>query len=233
MLFVMLGLYAIFFSPLFASMISSLIIPHVPHWLRKELANNLLRDADSKGGNRVYLDRTAELEQAGRMDPGNPGVWWRLCEGYSAAKDWGSAQRACLQQVNLKMDDDSLDDLSGVYMHMHEYSRAAQVLERGSGPRGGSILYLDALLASGQYQKAITAAQKLVDLGENGGRNAGTEILPEALRGLAFAYQQLGEGGNAKQAFERLQTLNPTFHYQSCIMRPNLQISDIPIIQCF
>jgi len=195
------------------------------------MASTLVRDVDKKGRYNAYNGSSGELEQAVKIDPADPGVWWRLCTSYETVKKWDLALGACQKEVELNTDENSLADLSGVYMHRHEYFQAARVLELGESPPNGYPILIQALLASGQYEKALPVAQRLVELNEHGADELPSGLLPDVLRELAFTYQQLGQQKKAQETFERLQKLDQTLHYHSCEMKPD-SLTDIPVVRC-
>jgi tetratricopeptide (TPR) repeat protein len=222
--------YLLFMSPTFAAWTAGMsIVTPLPRRLRRKMADTLMKDVDKKGRYNVYRGSSDGLERAAKMCPDDPGIWWRLCTSYEALKRWDLALSACQKGAELRPDEDSLGDLSAVYMHRHEYSQAARVLEAAPNDYSPRI---QALLASGQYEMALPVAQLLVDLSEQGPENVRSWVLPDALREVAFAYQQLGEKRKAREALERLHELDRTLNYRSCEMRPDL-ITDIPVVQCF
>jgi tetratricopeptide (TPR) repeat protein len=158
----------------------------VDGWNRVK-ANDLISKAGEKIGASDFKGNVELLEDAARIDPTNPQVWWKLCEGYQFTEQLELAIAACKKNIELHPADGiAYNSLGLAYMADNDYPKAVEAFETAVAKSPQPVLYRNyawALRSSGQYEKAVTATERLVELSSVDS----PEVRP-ALQELANAY---------------------------------------------
>lgn len=147
------------------------------------------------------------LANAARIDPTNPKVWWKSCEGYQSTNELELAIAACKRNIHLHPNDGlSYNSLGLAYMASKDYARAADAFETAVAKSPQPELYGNyvwALRSSGQYEKAITASERMVETSANDASET-----TSALQTLTGAYLAVRQYENAISTMQRLVELD-------------------------
>jgi Tfp pilus assembly protein PilF len=143
------------------------------------------------------------LKQAAHKDPNNPKVWRDLCRAYQHTEDLNRAMKAGRHALSLDQSWSTHSGLAMVYRKKNNYRKAADELEKAIADTDLSpdsalreILldeYVWALFHSNQYERAIPAAKRLVEV-------SWELTLQDAYRTLAIAYMKTGQREKAQEA---------------------------------
>lgn len=188
----------------------------LPQSTNRRQADALIGDAGKKLAQDNFKENVRLLKEAATIDPTNPRVWWKLCEGYQLTEELDSAVDACEQEIKINPSDVSYNGLGLVYLAKKDYLHAAEAFGRAAKdskiPQVHSNLVW-ALLGSEQYEKAVPAAQRMINVSDQ------SSELQQALEMLATAYQKLGQMPKARETLDKLRKLGPGLNYQSCEMK--------------
>lgn len=169
-------------------------------WNRAK-ADDLISDAGKKLAANDLKGNVQLLTDAARIDPTNPKVWWKLCEGYQLTEELDLALNACKQELKLRPSSSSHNGLGLVYLAGKEYAEAAAEFEKAATDSNISQIhsnYVWALLESKQYERAIPAAKRLVEVSKSDPPELKTT--QSAYHYLAIAYMQTGQTDKAQEA---------------------------------
>ena len=174
-------------------------------WNRAK-ADNLITDAGKKFAANDLKGNVQLLKDAARIDPTNPRVWWKLCEGYQLIEELDLAIAACKQNVELHPTAGiSYNSLGLAYMAKQDYSKAVGAFETAVVKSPQPALYHNyvwALQSSGQYEKAVAAAERLVEVSSDD-----TSEVRSSLQTLASAYLAVQQYDKAVSATQKLVEL--------------------------
>lgn len=172
---------------------------------KRVYADWVISDADQKLGN--GKERVRLLNKAARIDPTNPRVWWKLCEGYQFTNELNLAIAACNQNIKLHPNDGlSYNSLGLAYMASKDYAAAADAFETAvaKSPRPEVYgNYVWALRSSGQYEKAVATSERMLEVSAND-----VSETRSALQTLTGAYLAVHQYEKATSAMERLVELD-------------------------
>jgi len=165
------------------------------HELIKE-AQGQLREGNSNESVRLF-------KQAENIDPDNPQVWGNLCSAYSILGELDLAIAACKRQVASHPSGLDYNSLGLAYLEKKDYPDAIPTFEAAvKYPDSlASAIYpnlISTLQSTGQYDKAILAAERAV---EASGQNP--IELTESLDNLAGALALAKQDDRAIQVAER------------------------------
>lgn len=181
---------------------------------KRERADRLIWEAGQKLSEGDKSENTRLLEAATRLDPSNPRVWWKLCEGYQLTEELNLAVAACHRDIELHPSPPSYNSLGLVYLAQRNYLESAKTFEKAiQGSQDPSIYknLIWALLDSGQYEKALPAAQRLADVSATDPASQGSAY---QLQGTI--YLKLGQKVKAEESFDKLRKLDPNWNYKTC-----------------
>ena len=179
-------------------------------------ANELIAKADKKISVGDFKADVQLLKAAADIDPTNPRVWWKLCEGYELVEELDRAIAACQRQIQVNPDGISYDSLAGAYEAKKDYPDAIATYERAikiSQDREIYDNFVWALLRAEQYKRAISALQHSIELSPND-----SPELNDALETLGATYMKLGEVHKAKEAFARVHNAIPELQVKTCAL---------------
>jgi Flp pilus assembly protein TadD len=152
------------------------------------------------------------LKQAAEADPKNPIIWARLCEAYQLTEELDLAVKACEQNLNLEEAEMAYNSLGLVYLAKKDYTQAASAFEKAAAQSRVSAVHQNlvwALLGSKQFDKAVPAAQLLVELSKGDAPELNSTT--DAYELLGIAYLGVGQKEKAREAFGKA-------HMNSCSM---------------
>jgi tetratricopeptide (TPR) repeat protein len=179
-------------------------------WNRAK-ADDLITDAGKKFAANDLRGNVQLLRDAARIDPTNPRVWWKLCEGYQFTEELDLAIAACKQNVELHADGISYNSLGLAYMAKKDYSKAVEAFETavGKSPQAAQYRnYVWALQSLGQYEKAVTAAERLVEVSSHDSSELRSAL--QTLMGAYLAVQQYDKAISVTQKLVQLDTNDPS-----------------------
>jgi tetratricopeptide (TPR) repeat protein len=188
----------------------------LPQSTNRKQADALIGDAGKKFAQGNFKENVRLLKEAATLDPTNPRVWWKLCEGYQLTEELDSAVEACEQEIKINPTAISYNGLGLVYLAKKDYRHAAEYFGRAAKDSKVPQIHSNlvwALLGSEQYEKAVPAAQRMIEVSDE------SSEMQQALEMLATAYQKLGQIPKAHEALDKLHKLVPTINYQSCEMK--------------
>jgi tetratricopeptide (TPR) repeat protein len=181
---------------------------------KRERADRLIWEAEQGLSKGDKNENTRLLEDAARLDPSNPRVWWKLCEGYQFTGELNLAVAACHRNIELHPSPLSYNSLGLVYLDQKDYFESAKTFEIAAQNSEDPDIYKNlvwALLVSRQYEKALPAAQRLADISAPDPANQGS-----AYQLLGIIYLKLGQKAKAEESFDKLRKLNPDWNYRTC-----------------
>jgi len=180
-------------------------------WNRAK-ADQLITDAGKKFAANDLKGNIQLLKDAARIDPKNPRVWWKLCEGYQLIEELDLAIAACKQDVELHpTNGTSYNSLGLAYMAKKDYSKAVEAFEMAVVKSPQPALYGNyvwALQSSGQYEKAVRAAERMVELSSNDTSEIRSSL--QTLTGACFAVQQYDKAISVTQKLVDLDANDPS-----------------------
>jgi tetratricopeptide (TPR) repeat protein len=204
------------FLPHSSKAIAASLILSLPQSTNRGKADALIGDAGKKLAQNNFKENVRLLKEAAAIDPTNPRVWWKLCEGYQLTEELDSAVDACEQEIKINPSDVSYNGLGLVYLAKKDYLHAAEALvvaaKDSKIPQVHSNLVW-ALMGSNQYEKAVQAAQRMIEVSDQ------SPEMQQGLEMLATAYQKLGQIPKARETLDKLRKLGPGLNYQSCEMK--------------
>jgi Flp pilus assembly protein TadD len=179
--------------------VAGLLLAAALNW-RHLWAGHLIRKSRASFAAGDYKKTADILNEAASTDPENPDVWWRLCSAYRFAGEFDLALKACKRQVQLLPHDwKSYRDLGYVYLGKTDFAQAAAAFGEATLLSSDFELhdfYVRSLLASKQYDKAIPAAQRLLELAKIPGPDHDS-----AYEYLGIAYAKTRQRNKAQEAF--------------------------------
>jgi tetratricopeptide (TPR) repeat protein len=180
-------------------------------WNRAK-ADDLIADAGEKFAANDLKGSVQLLKDAARIDPTNPKVWWKLCEGYQFTNELELAIAACKQEIHLRPNDGlSYNSLGLAYMAGKDYARAADAFETAVAKSPRSVLYGNyvwALRSSEQYEKAVTASERMVEASANDASETRSAL--QTLTGAYLAVQQYEKAISTMQRLVELDANDPS-----------------------
>lgn len=172
-------------------------------------ADDLIRKAEKASDPR---DKVQLLANAARIDPTNPNVWWKLCEGYQDTNELELATAACKQSIHLHPNDGlSYNSLGLACMANKDYARAADAFETAVAKSPQPDLYGNyvwALRSSGQYEKAVTISERMVETSANDASETRSAL--QTLTGAYLAVQQYEKAISTMQRLVELDANDPS-----------------------
>jgi tetratricopeptide (TPR) repeat protein len=181
---------------------------------KRDEADGLIWEAGQKLSEGKDKENIRLLEEASQLDPTNPRVWWKLCEGYQFTEELDLAVAACKRDVELHHSPLSYNSLGLAYLAQKNYSEAARSFEKAvQGSQDPNIHknLVWALLGSGQYETALLAAQRLAEVSATDPSNLGS-----AYQSIGAIYLKLGHKEKAEESFDKLRKLDPKWNYKTC-----------------
>lgn len=180
-------------------------------WNRAK-ADQLITEAGKKFAANDLKGNVQLLKDAARNDPKNPRVWWKLCEGYQLIEELDLAIAACKQDVELHPTNGiSYNSLGLAYMAKKDYSKAVEAFETAVVKSPQPALYGNfvwALQSSGQYEKAVTAAERMVEVSSNDTSEVKSSL--QTLTGACLAVQQYDKAISVTQKLVELDANDPS-----------------------
>ena len=168
---------------------------------KRKASDTLIQQAATSFAAGDFRKNTTLLKQAADTDPENPKVWWKLCEAYQLTDQLSLAVKACEEQLNRYPSGSSHNGLGLVYLARKEYRQAADEFEKAAVGSNISQIhsnYVWALLESKQYDRAIPAAKRLVEVSRTDPPELKTTQV--AYQYLAIAYMKTGQADKAQEA---------------------------------
>jgi len=168
---------------------------------KSQVAETLIQQAAASFAAGDFRKNADLLKQAADTDRDNRKVWWKLCEAYQLTEELDLAVKACKQELNLHPSSSAHNGLGLVYLARKEYPQAAIEFEKAAADSNISAIhsnYVWALLESKQYQRAIPAAQRLVEVSKTDPPELKTT--QSAYQYLAIAYMEAGQADKAQEA---------------------------------
>lgn len=168
---------------------------------KSEAAEVLIRQAAASFAASDFRKNADLLKQAADTDPGNRKVWWKLCEAYQLTEEMDLAVKACKQELSLHPSSSSHNGLGLVYLAKKDYPQAASEFEKAASDSTISVIhsnYVWALLESKQYERAVPAAQRLIEVSKTDPPELKTT--QSAYHYLAIAYTKTGQLDKAQEA---------------------------------
>jgi tetratricopeptide (TPR) repeat protein len=180
-------------------------------------ADELTREAGEKFSEGDFKENVRLLKAAANIDPTNPKVWWKLCEGYQLTDELDLSVAACKRNIEINPDGISYNSLGLAYLAKKDYPNAAGAFEKAVKdsqiPQVHSN-FVWALLRAQHYEKAIPAAQRLVEL------TAGNPSeLASALETLGATYLKVGQVDKANEVFARVPKVNSELNIKTCELK--------------
>jgi len=181
---------------------------------KRDEADGLIWEAGqelSKGNDKENIRL---LKEAAQLDPTNPKVWWKLCEGYQFTDELELGVAACKRDIELHHSPLSYNSLGLAYLAQRNYPEAAKTFEKAVQGSPDPSIHKNlvwALLSSGQYEKALLAAQRLAEVGATDPPSLGA-----AYQFLGTIYLKLGQKEKAEESFDKLRKLDPKWNYKNC-----------------
>jgi Tfp pilus assembly protein PilF len=169
--------------------------------LKRETSEALIRQAAASFAAGDFRKNADLLGQAADTDPDNPKVWWKLCEAYQLTDELDLAVKACKRELDLHPSSSSHNGLGLVYLTRKDYPQAAAEFEKAAADTSISQIhsnYVWALLESKQYERAIAAAERLVEVSKADSPELKTT--QSAYHYLAIAYMKTGNAEKAQEA---------------------------------
>jgi Tfp pilus assembly protein PilF len=168
---------------------------------KNEAAETLIRQAAASFAAGDFRKNADLLKQAADTDSNNRKVWWKLCEAYQLTNELDLAVKACKQELSLRPSSSSHNGLGLVYLAKKDWPQAAFEFEKAAGDSNISQIhsnYVWALLESKQFERAIPAAQRLVEVSKTDPPELKTT--QSAYHYLAIAYMKTGRADKAQEA---------------------------------
>jgi len=181
---------------------------------KRDEADGLIWEAGQKLSEGNDKESNHLLEEAGQLDPTNPRVWWKLCEGYQFTEQLDLAVAACMRDIELHHSPLSYNSLGLAYLAQRDYPGAAKAFEKAvQGSQDPSIHknLVWALLDSGEYEKALSAAKRLADVSTTDPLN-----MESAYQLLGTIYLKLGQREKAEESFDKLRKIDPKWDFKAC-----------------
>jgi tetratricopeptide (TPR) repeat protein len=185
-------------------------------WNRAK-ADDLIGEAGKKFAASDFKGNVQLLSEAARIDPRNPRVWWKLCEGYQLTEEFDLAIAACHRNVDLRGDAIDYNSLGLAYMAKRDYPNAALAFEKSVKQSPDRIFYRNfvwSLESAHQYEKAVPAVERWVELSAND-----PSELTSALESLGAIFLELGQADKAKEAFARVDEKDSKQHIKTCSLK--------------
>jgi tetratricopeptide (TPR) repeat protein len=180
-------------------------------WNRAK-ADDLITDAGKKFAADDLKGNVQLLKDAARIDPTNPRVWWKLCEGYQLTEELDLAIAACKQNLELHpTDGTSYNSLGLAYMAKKDYSKAVEAFETAVVKSPQPVVYGNyvwALQSSGQYEKAVTAAERMVEVSSDDTSEVRSSL--QTLAGTCLAVEQYDKAISVIQKLVELDANDPS-----------------------
>ena len=164
----------------------------------------LIEEAREQFGKGDFRKNADLLAKATSLDPQNGKAWSRLCEAYQLTEELDLAVAACQKRIALGSSDIAFNSLGLVYLAKRDYANAATAFEKAAKGSKTSAIHHNfvwALIGAQQYEKAIPAAKRLIELGANDPPEL--KARQNALELLGIAYQGIGENDKAREAFRQ------------------------------
>ena len=168
---------------------------------KRETAETLIRQAAASFAVGDFQKNANLLKRAAETDPNNGKVWWKLCEAYQLTEELDLAVKACKQELSLHPSSSSHNGLGLVYLAKKDYPQAAFEFEKAAADSDISVIhsnYVWALLESKQYERAIPAAQSLIEVSK--ADSPALKSTQSAYHYLAIAYMKTGQANKALEA---------------------------------
>jgi tetratricopeptide (TPR) repeat protein len=186
---------------------------------RRHRADALIAQATNSDD---YKENVRLLKEATKEDPSYPRAWSRLCEAYQLTEELDLAEDACKHEIGVEDagSGPGHNSLGLVYLAKKDYVAAADqfglAVEKSKIP----IIHYNfvwALMVSRQYEKAVPAAQTMIEVSANDPKN-----LQTAYEFLAAAYRALGQRIKEREIIGKIGSLDPTMkNIRSCEMKPS------------
>jgi tetratricopeptide (TPR) repeat protein len=181
-------------------------------------ADDLITDAGEKFVANDLKGNVQLLKDAARIDPTNPRVWWKLCEGYQLIEEPDLAIAACTQNVELHPTDSiSYNSLGLAYMAKKDCPNAVSAFEKATKDSHSALLYGNlvwSLECTQQYEKAIIAAQECVRFSADN-----SALQTQAFQSLGAIYVKLGQMDKAKETFATLHKIDSKQNIKTCELK--------------
>jgi tetratricopeptide (TPR) repeat protein len=180
-------------------------------------AEDLIRQAGTKFSESDFKGNVQLLKSAANIDPTNPRVWWKLCEGYQLTDELDLAIDACKRNIEIHPDGISYNSLGLAYMAKKDYPNAVSAFEKSTKDFRSAVSYSNlvwSLECAQQYEKAIIATQEWVRL--SAGDSASQT---QALQNLGAIYEKLGQMDKAKDAYATLHKIDSKQNIKTCELK--------------
>jgi Tfp pilus assembly protein PilF len=191
-----------------------------PQSAKRVQADALITDAAERLAADDFKGNVRLLKEAAKVDPTYRRAWMKLCEGYQLTEELDLAVESCKHMIELDPSGLSHNSLGLVYLAKRDYSQAAREFEIATKDSQIPIVHYNlvwALLGSGQYEEAVAAARRMIEVSASDPSNLRT-----AYEMLAAAYAKLGQKNKEKEVLERLRTLDPSLKdIKSCEVKPD------------
>jgi tetratricopeptide (TPR) repeat protein len=198
-------------------MLSSGVVCGGISWLPSPQAKSeaLMRESDESISVSDYKKNLAIMKNAAAVDPENPQVWAKLCEAYGLTGEIDSAIKACEHRITLDPTESPYNSLGLTYEEKKDYASAASAFEKATSHSANAAIqwnFVWALLCSKQYEKAVPAGQRLLEISKNIKEGAPVpDPQQNAYEMLGVAYKGIGKTKEAQAAFQNAKV-------QSCEM---------------
>lgn len=165
-------------------------------------ADSLINDAHQSNDAKDYRKSIDTLKQAAALAPKYPQVWYELCVTYQYAGEYDLAIQSCQRQVDLNPTAESYAALGWAYWPKHDYAHAASVFQLAVAKSDDPIIqdhYLWSLLGAKQYDKAVPAAERLIE--EIKKDSVSPIDVRTSIECLGVAYSETAQTAKAQEAF--------------------------------
>jgi tetratricopeptide (TPR) repeat protein len=183
---------------------------------KRDQADWLISEAGKKLAEGSDKENVRLLKEAAQLDPSNRRVWWKLCEGYQLTKELDLAVSACKWNIEIDHSGLSYNSLGLVYLAKKDYLQASNAFDAAAKDSQDPGIHKNlvwALVGSRQYQKAISAAQRMVEVSATDPADLGA-----AYQMLGTIYLKLGQREKAEESFDKLRKVDPKWVYKTCEM---------------
>lgn len=217
--------YSIFLgaSLLLSALLSGCDFAKIGNSINKDRANLLISRARESGDAKNYRQSIDTLKQAASLAPKYSRVWYELCNAYGYTAEYDSAIQACQQNVSLEPTAANYNFLGWSYWPKHDYVHAASVFELAVAKSDDPIYqdhYLWSLLGAKEYDKAIPAAQRLIEkITKDKSSSVKIDTTYEC---LGVAYSATGLTSKAQAAFREANVESCSFGFDQT---GNMQVS--------
>jgi tetratricopeptide (TPR) repeat protein len=167
-------------------------------------ADLLISNAHERRDAKDYRKSVDLLKQAASIAPKYPEVWYELCVAYEYTNEYDLAVQSCQQQVNLNPSAVSYNSLGMAYWDTKDYDKAATAFEQAVAKEDFYVFrdhYVWSLLISQQYEKAIPASRRLIEIAKE--EPSPPADITTAYEYLGLAYAGAGQKENSRQAYQQ------------------------------